>query len=200
MQPNRWNKQKGSVVGDRYSQWNTNEPDLEDFDYDTRLRSPLTHLAFDECSENPTFGCSTGEYSCANLLTTTSTLGSQVKLTCSTTSSNVRTGRCRVRRNTIFADIRQIFESTGESKPACLALLGPDIDSTLQTQNSACNVVDANGTCAQEYNPCQVMFNLVENSDQNSGFSRWVDVNCARKTLSVMCEIIGIYRSCTMIN
>ena len=35
----RWNAQKGGVVGERYSQWHTDEPNLEDFDYNTRSKS-----------------------------------------------------------------------------------------------------------------------------------------------------------------
>ena len=119
------------------------------------------------------------------------TLGSQVRHTCSTISIKGKNDRCRVPRNTIFADITQIFESTGKSKAACMALLGPDLDSTLQTQNTACSTVN-DGTCNGEYNPCQVLFNLSENSELNLGYSKWIDVNCGSKTNSLMCEIIGI--------
>ena len=112
--------------------------------------------------------------------------------TCTTnTGSNGNNARCSVDRSTIFADLKQIKESTGESEAACMALLGPNIDSTLQTQNTACSTVSG-GACNDEYNPCQVLFNIVEDSTLNFGYKRWIDLNCATKTRSLMCEVIGM--------
>ena len=71
-----------------------------------------------------------------------------------------------------------------------MALLGPDIDSTLQTQVDACSTVSG-GMCTNEYNPCQVLFNIVDNSQLNVGYKKFIDLNCASKTNSLMCEMIG---------
>ena len=72
-----------------------------------------------------------------------------------------------------------------------MALLGPDIDSTLQTQVDACSTVSTGGMCNNEYNPCQVLFNIVDNSQLNVGYKKFIDLNCASKTNSLMCEMIG---------
>lgn len=190
----RWNKQKGDIVGLRYNEWYTNEPDLNDFDYSTRKHSPLTHLAMTSCGNNPTFGCSTGgaSYNCSNLMQSVATIGSNVQISCATTGSGTRdNARCGVPRDTIFVDLAKIKEETGESKAACMALLGPDIDSTLQTQDMACATVSG-GTCSSdEYNPCQVLFNIVDDSQLNLGYKKFMDLNCASKTNSLMCEMIG---------
>ena len=70
----RWRRQKGGVVGKRYSQWNTNEPDLVDFDVSSRSRSPLTSNAFSACTNNPYYGCSINStYSCYTDVTSTQT-------------------------------------------------------------------------------------------------------------------------------
>ena len=71
-----------------------------------------------------------------------------------------------------------------------MALLGPDIDTTLQTQVEACSTVSG-GMCTNEYNPCQVLFNIVDNSQLNVGYKKFIDLNCASKTNSLMCEMIG---------
>ena len=101
--------------------------------------------------------------------------------------------RCTVDSNdSIFINIEQVKELTGTSKAACMALLGPNIDTTSQTQNTACSTVTGTGSVTNDYDPTQPMFNLCENSILNNGYKRWIDVDCGRKTKSLMCEMIGI--------
>ena len=111
----------------------------------------------------------------------------------SCTEGNDGSRRCSVDSNeSIFINIEKVKETTGESRAACMALLGPNIDTTAQTQNTACSTVTAGGSVTDDYDPTQPMFNLCENSILNNGYKRWIDVDCGRKTKSLMCEMIGI--------
>ena len=188
----RWRRQKGEVVGQKYSKWHVNEPDFVDFDQKMRKFSPLSQRAFDECGSNPSFSCVVNGSAI--------TLNQNMKVTdkCALNSpsgvdgKNNKCGAGSGSSTTIFVNLAQIKRLTGESTPACMALIGPDLDTTVQTQNPACSVVSSGGVCSSEYNPGSLLFNMVENSALNLGYRKWMDVNCATKTKSLMCEMIGI--------
>ena len=186
----RWNKQKGDKVGKRYSEWYANEPDLSDFDLSTRQFSPFTSTAFDSCGANPKFICSTNsaQYTCGNIRKAVINVASDTNVRCTTVNNQ----RCKnIAKDTIFSNLEKIKELTGKSESACMALLGPNIDTTGQTQNTDCTTVTMAGECNTEYDPCQPIFNTNVNSPLNLGFTRWIDLNCASKTNSLMCTMIG---------
>ena len=185
---NRWRKQKGEVIGKRYTKWYSNEPDFADFDISIRKFSPLTQSAYDACGSNPAFNCSVGGSNFGGYSPTGRNDGCKITTGDSKCQSIDETGP-----TTIFIALKQVKKLTGESQAACMAMLGPDLDYTAQTQNMGCATVSSSGACNSDYNPGSLMFNMVENSDLNKGYKKWIDVNCATKTNSLMCEMIGKY-------
>ena len=49
-----------------YDSGDVHEPDLLEFDYDTRAHSPLTVDLFSACSSNPDFDCYSNDNQCIN--------------------------------------------------------------------------------------------------------------------------------------
>ena len=223
----RWNKQKGDEVGKRFSKWNVNEPNLEDFDESIRYFSPLTTLAFSRCGNNPTFTCCTSTSECTYEASAalessasstacpslTATASSQSASNTPTSSpftnsqtikarnscTEIKDGtkkRCSIdTESTIFLNLQEVKRLTGTSKAACMALLGPNIDTTTQTQNTACGTINPDGTCSNDYDPTQPLFDLNENLALNNGYKKWIDLDCGRTTNSLMCDMKGISRS-----
>ena len=183
----RWRNQKGEVIGQRYNRWYSNEPDFADFDSGIRLFSPLTQSAYDACGSNPAFNCVV-----SGAAPTHSPISGKINDGCTISTGD---SKCEATTSTgettIFIPLKKIKQQTGESKAACMAMLGPDLDFTAQTQNLGCATVSSSGTCNADYNPGSLMFNMVENSLLNPGYKKWIDVNCATKTKSLMCEMIG---------
>ena len=158
----------------------------------------MSQRAFDECGSNPMFSCvvngssiTTNQYNKVEDRCTEGQ-GSQQD------QGNNKCGQTITasgESSTIFVNLAQIKRLTGESKAACMAMIGPDLDTTVQTQNPACSTATVTGSglaCTAEYNPGSLLFNLVENSALNLGYKKWMDLNCATKTNSLMCEMIGI--------
>ena len=181
----RWRNQKGEDIGQRYDKWYSNEPDFADYDSSIRKFSPLTQSAYDACGANPAFNCVVSG-AAPNYSPTGRSDGCKISTGDSRCEATTPTGD-----TTIFLPLKKIKQLTGESKAACMAMLGPDLDFTAQTQNIGCATVSSSGTCNADYNPGSLMFNMVENSNLNLGYKKWIDVNCATKTNSLMCEMIG---------
>ena len=147
--------------------------------------SPLTETAFSACGETPNFSCST--------IGTSITFDPNTKKPNEGCSSAAQTDVDNIKcgdTSTIFVNLAKIKQLTGESKAACMALLGPNVDTTAQTQNAACSTV-VGGVCTSDYNPGGLLFNTAENSNFNLGYKKWIDLNCATKTNSIMCGMIG---------
>ena len=182
----RWRNQKGEDIGQRYDKWYSNEPDFADYDPSIRTFSPLTQSAYDTCGSNPAFSCTVGGTAAPTYSATGRSDGCTISTGDSKCEATTPSGD-----TTIFLPLKQIKQLTGESKAACMAMLGPDLDYTAQTQNIGCATVSSSGSCNADYNPGSLMFNMVENSLLNPGYKKWIDVNCATKTNSLMCEMIG---------
>ena len=109
-----------------------------------RQYSPLTQTAFDACGSNPTYSCVVGGSGI-------SVSNNKIKDGC-VRDGGIDQGNQKCSGSpmggttTIFANLAEIKRLTGKSKSACMALLGPDLDTTLQTQNLACATVSG-GVC-----------------------------------------------------
>ena len=54
----RWNNGKGETIDSNSYYWSDNEPNIKEFDYETRKICPITTKAFEACSSNPKSDCS----------------------------------------------------------------------------------------------------------------------------------------------
>ena len=201
----RWKEQAGFVVGKGYQFWDTGEPDVVDFDYNKRKITPLNTGPFRKCGTQPSFTCSLDDsFHCNNNHHVAPTIDANHD----GGHNNDKTGaighctevnRCRVPTgpdnpidSTIFSSFDEIKEATGESDPACMIVYGPDLDFTSHTQDYNHLTVDVNTGAinTDEYDSCDLLFDI-EVTEHNFQYKKWSDINCARKTHSLMCAIIG---------
>ena len=54
----RWERAKGETIISDTNYWYTNEPNIKEFDYDTRNICPITRKAYEACSSDPKYDCS----------------------------------------------------------------------------------------------------------------------------------------------
>ena len=61
----RWDRAKGKNVSSDKDFWYKDEPNVKEFDYDTRNLCPMTRKAYEACSSDPGYDCSvSNEFKC----------------------------------------------------------------------------------------------------------------------------------------
>ena len=163
--------------------WKDDEPDVIEFDYNTRLYSPITEEGVKACSSDPSFTCSTGgdSFKCNQKSGTTSfiqpreTFG-DIDLASSTCNPTDPTGNCNVENNNqLFVKFDLVKATTQDSKPACMAITSPDV------------LYQEDGV---EYDSCGLTFDFTDHPEEYS-YAKWVDLKCNQKTRALMCTTIG---------
>ena len=176
----RWNRQLGEEVNKQSQFWQNDEPDVVEFDYDTRLYSPITEEGVDKCTSNPAFTCSTGDsFKCNQPAGDNS--GAPKTLIDDVDFDNIAstcptTGTCDVTNNNqLFVKFDLVKATTEDSKPACMAMTSPDV------------MYEEDGVA---YDSCGLTFDFELSKEQYS-YAKWVDLKCNQRTRALMCTTIG---------
>ena len=128
----RWNRAKGVTIKSSDENWYTNEPDITGFDYNIRETSPITEEAFQKCTANPSFECfvDSSVFKCNQRpdnntarFPTYSVPDEAVTGTMCCAGCN-----CKGAINDLFVSYDLVKATTFDATPACMALLGPNVD------------------------------------------------------------------------
>ena len=179
----RWDQNKGNEVNKQSTYWQDDEPNVEEFDYDTRLYSPITKEGIEKCSSNPAFTCtipsddgiecdqSSTFFQPSNLIGDISDL-EDAQTICK------NTGGCEVPNDALFVKFDLIKATTNDAKPACMAITSPNV--FYQETDPT-------------YDKCRVTFDFAENNlVERYLYAKWLDLKCNQRTRALMCTVIGI--------
>ena len=177
----RWDRGLGEDISSQtYKFWNTNEPDVAEFDYSTRPISPLSETAQTACGNNPTFTCSVSStFSCGSvneansdgIVNPSNTISLDIvsKIGIDSCSTGAASG-CT--NKGIFVSFDLIKATTEDASPACTAMFGPDIISAAQS--------------GQDINTCSKFF---QDHTTDTLLGKWADLKCNQKTRALVCNL-----------
>ena len=180
----RWNRAKGDTIKTSDTFWDTNQPNVKEFDYTTRSTSPITQEAYDKCSSNPAYGCSINEkFSCTQEsgkeITRRPTFN--IRDEADTSSFCSSDDGCKAAVNSLFVNFDLVKATTFDASPACMAILGPDVDDTK---------IEAATEENPNYDECGLLFEFSA-SKETYDYAKYFDLKCNQRTRALMCSIIG---------
>ena len=183
----RWDRGAGETISSQTKTfWETNEPNVVEFDYSIRATSPLAKAEAAACGTNPTSACSIeSAFSCvsANSDTTIVNPSNQINgITLGDTAigtDSCSQGANQCKATGIFLSFDLVRATTADASPACMAMYGPDITDAAKSG---------------ETNTCDLLF---KNHDTDSLLAKWTDLKCNQRTRSQICNL-GNKRLCQL--
>ena len=176
----RWDRGAGETISSQTKTfWESNEPNVVEFDYSIRATSPLATAEAAACGTNPISSCSIeSAFSCTSTnsndgTTTVVNPGNQI-----TRDTPVGTGAAVCSQGVngckatgIFLSFDLVRATTADASPACMAMYGPDITDAAKSG---------------ETNTCDLLF---KNHDTDSLLAKWTDLKCNQRTRSQICNL-----------
>ena len=182
----RWDRGKGENINSQTQKfWQTNEPNIVEFDYSLRAPSPIAKDAATKCGSNPSFACSISDrFTCettdtASLFVNPSNVisfGHPKKGTQSCPASSGGASGCGSERDGIFISYDRVYATSSSStnivaSPACVAMYGPVIKySAFLGQSNTCDL-------------------LFQDPTTDALVGKWSDLNCNQGTRSLICNL-----------
>ena len=180
--PWRWNHGRGNPVNGYYTNWYNGEPDLRGFDYEKRKYTPLKSSLVSSCTSNPAFDCYEHRNTrCSNRCLAPKVPNGAVCKGCGCNSKR----KCKSSANPLFLDFRAVLENTDEALPACLAMYGPQIRSSLIMPQFGVE------ECSELF---ETSLTQTETT-QDPYYLKWSDLKCNEKTRSQICTLQGKHTS-----
>ena len=168
--------------------WQEDEPNVNEFDYNTREFSPITKEGAEACSSNPAFDCFIQQDGTGGTGFTCQTEGESssffvpsntikdiddikdVETSCPPNSNCEIT----VPNNALFVKFDLIKATTNDADPACMAITSPNV---LQAANEI-------------YDKCSLTFDFTEDVERYF-YAKWLDLKCNQRTRALMCTVVG---------
>ena len=178
----RWKRAKGDTIPKNDTFWDSNEPDITGFNYATRATSPITKEAFQKCTSNPTYGCSVSEsFKCNQKPAGSTSLTPSFRVEDAVTGTMCETGKnCKGNVNSLFVSFDLVKATTTDATPACMALLGPNVDDEHIKET--------------EYDQCSLLFDFQRpegTGAESYDYAKWIDLKCNQRTRALMCTTLG---------
>ena len=182
----RWTRGSGNPVMESYNNWYSGEPDLKEFDYEKRKFTPLKNSLVSACTSTPAYDC----YESTDTRCQNRCVAPLAKTACKGCGCNSKR-KCKSSNNPLFVDLRTILESTEEGLPACMAMYGPQLQSSLiMAQQGNGNAVSNFGVeeCSQLF---ETGVTQTDPTQLDQHYLKWSDLKCNEKTRAQICTLLG---------
>ena len=202
----RWEKGIGDTLRSQTQTfWQTNEPNLADFDFNERGNSPLSKQAVTACGNNPTSNCAVSQsYSCIStderdeysfvtgfVNPTNSILWFNNPATKPTCPSGL--SGCQDSTSFILKTNKVIINacSNNDCSDSAIFLNLNAIKNSTSDSGSSCiamygSKLNDDAASGQTINTCSP---LLQEQSSDSLLGKWTDVDCSQRTLSLICDL-----------
>ena len=180
----RWNRAKGDTISSNNENWYTGEPDITGFDYNIRETSPITEEAFQKCTVNPSFECfvNSSAFECNKRPDPTTSRVPSYSLpneAATGTMCSDQVNGCKGAINDLFVSFDLVKATTFDATPACMALLGPNVNTLAIGQS--------------DYDQCSLLFDfqLDATGAETYDYAKWIDLKCNQRSRALICSTLG---------